>query len=137
MKILNISAAMTVMLLAGLFYLPHAQSAEPHSHHGMAPATTAATPTSSPSTAAYTAANAKMHQGMAISFTGDADRDFLAGMIAHHQGAVDMSEVVLEYGKDPKVRKLAKAIIRAQKQEIAQMQRWLDAMEKEGGKAAR
>lgn len=77
-----------------------------------------------------------MHQGMAISFTGDADRDFLAGMIAHHQGAIDMSEVVLKHGKNPKVRGLAKTIIRAQKQEIMQMQRWLDAMERRGEKTA-
>jgi len=41
-----------------------------------------------------------MHQGMAIQFTGDADRDFLAGMIPHHQGAIDMAEVVLQHGSE-------------------------------------
>ena len=50
-------------------------------------------------TAAYQAANDKMHQGMAMHYTGNADRDFLAGMIPHHQGAIDMAEVVLKHGK--------------------------------------
>jgi len=62
---------------------------------------------------------------MAVPLTGDADVDFLAGMIPHHQGAVDMAEVVLKYGKDPKVKKLAQDIVAAQKKEIAIMQAWL------------
>ncbi|PJB45833.1 MAG: hypothetical protein CO105_03075 [Comamonadaceae bacterium CG_4_9_14_3_um_filter_60_33] len=66
-----------------------------------------------------------MHQDMAVPLTGDADVDFLAGMIPHHQGAVDMAEVVLKYGKDPKVKKLAQDIVAAQKKEIAIMQAWL------------
>jgi uncharacterized protein (DUF305 family) len=66
-----------------------------------------------------------MHKDMMVPLTGDADRDFLAGMIPHHQGAVDMAEVVLKYGKDPRVKKLAQDIIAAQKREIAMMQTWL------------
>ncbi len=136
MKRLGTCTVLSAATLVSLFYLPQVQSGDAHTGHGMAPANTPATQASSPSTAAYEAANAKMHQGMAISFTGDADRDFLAGMIAHHQGAIDMSEVVLKHGKNPKVRGLAKTIIRAQKQEIMQMQRWLDAMERRGEKTA-
>lgn len=100
-----------------------AQATDPHAGHSMPAASTAAM--SSPSTAAYEAANAKMHKDMGVALTGDADRDFLAGMIPHHQGAIDMAEVVLKYGKDPKVRKLARDIIKAQKHEIAMMQAWL------------
>jgi uncharacterized protein (DUF305 family) len=66
-----------------------------------------------------------MHHDMAIPLTGDADRDFIAGMIPHHQGAIDMAEVVLEYGKDPEIRKLAEKIVATQQQEIAQMKAWL------------
>ena len=58
-------------------------------------------------------------------FTGDADKDFLAAMIPHHQGAVDMAEVVLQHGKNPKIRQLAKEIITMQKKEIAEMKQLL------------
>jgi uncharacterized protein (DUF305 family) len=66
-----------------------------------------------------------MHRDMAIKFTGNADADFARGMIPHHQGAIDMAEIVLKFGKDDEVRKLATEIIAAQKTEIAQMQAWL------------
>lgn len=78
-----------------------------------------------PATKAFKAANDKMHTGMAIAFTGNADADFVRGMIPHHQGAVDMARIVLQHGKDPALKKLARDIIKAQDKEIAFMQRWL------------
>jgi hypothetical protein len=78
-----------------------------------------------PSSLAFAAVNDKMHRAMAIAFPGDADLDFVRGMIPHHQGAVDMSKIVLAFGKDPEVRKLAGAVVKAQAEEIAFMQAWL------------
>ncbi len=49
------------------------------------------------------------------------------GQIAHHEGAIAMAETELKYGKDPKMRKLAQDIIKAQKGEIEQMNKWLDS----------
>lgn len=73
---------------------------------------------------AYRTANAKMHKAMAIKYTGDADNDFVAGMIPHHQGAIDMAQVELKYGKDPEIRAMAEAVIRDQTREIADMKSW-------------
>ncbi|MCP5405342.1 MAG: DUF305 domain-containing protein [Pseudomonadaceae bacterium] len=82
-----------------------------------------------PSSQAYDHANMVMHQGMDIVFTGDADIDFLRGMIAHHQGAVDMAKVQLQYGKNAQVKKLSREIIRAQELEISWMKGWLAQLE--------
>jgi uncharacterized protein (DUF305 family) len=78
---------------------------------------------------AYAAVNARMHEGMA-SIDADPDVAFMQGMLAHHRGAVEMSEVAQKYGKDAKVRELAGRIIKAQQGEIAEMEAWL----KERGK---
>lgn len=81
----------------------------------------------SPSSHAFAEANAKMHKDMMVELTGDTDVDFVRSMIPHHQGAIDMAKIELQYGKDPEIRKLAEAVIKAQEAEIADMNAWLKA----------
>jgi len=111
------------MLLAVFLESVPAQSEE--MKHDMAGMSTDAT---SPSTEGYKAAMDKMHADMMASqYTGNADVDFVRGMIPHHQGAIDMAKVELANGKDPEIRKLAEAVVAAQEAEIKQMQDWLAA----------
>jgi uncharacterized protein (DUF305 family) len=78
-----------------------------------------------PVSAAFDAINRRMHAQMAVMPGDDPDRGFAAAMIAHHEGAIDMARVVLGFGKDPEIRKLAEAVITAQQQEIVFLRQWL------------
>ena len=75
--------------------------------------------------AAYLAANQaamdKMMHDMTVQPSGDVDRDFVAMMAPHHQGAVDMAVAYLRYGKNEQLRRLAQEIIVTQLQEITVM----------------
>ncbi|TFZ01002.1 DUF305 domain-containing protein [Ramlibacter henchirensis] len=75
---------------------------------------------------AYAATMARMHQGMDAALDErDADVSFVKGMIAHHQGAIDMARIQLQHGKDPANNQLAQHIIAEQERELAQMKEWL------------
>ena len=67
----------------------------------------------------------RMHHAMMQPGRGDPDRDFATMMIPHHQGAVDMAKAELQFGKEPRLRRLAQGIIVEQAQEIAVMRQVL------------
>ena len=67
------------------------------------------------------AAMNKMMNDMAAKPSGDIDRDFVAMMTPHHQGAIDMAVIELRYGKNETLRRLAQEIIVDQMQEIDAM----------------
>ena len=115
------TAALAVLLVVSV---SRAQS--PHQHEVSA---SQGTPPASVTAESFTSlmmqAMERMHKDMSIVPSGDPDRDFAAMMIPHHQGAVDMAKVELQFGKNPVLRRLAQGIIVEQLQEIEVMQREL------------
>jgi uncharacterized protein (DUF305 family) len=75
----------------------------------------------------------KMMADMMIKPSGDVDRDFVAMMVPHHQGAVDMAKAELEYGHNEQLRQLAREIVANQQREITEMR---NAIRDEGSAAA-
>jgi Domain of unknown function (DUF305) len=114
------AVALAIGVAAGASFLVSA-------HDGSPPAPDSCTTTGSAAAAeaAYLAENdaamKKMMSDMAVKPTGDVDVDFVAMMVPHHQGAIDMAVAVLRYGRNAQIRRLAQEIIVTQQQEIAAM----------------
>jgi uncharacterized protein (DUF305 family) len=114
------------MLLAAALVMPaflsSAQTAHSEDMTGMNMMTKPAT---SSADKAFAASMKAMMNSMNVKPTGKPDKDFVLMMIPHHQGAIDMAKVELQYGTDPELRQLATDIVAAQDKEIAQMRAWL------------
>ena len=110
------AAVFGVRLLVAFAASPLAFAHEAHS-----PAQHAATADESAFLAENEAAMNRMMSAMEAKPAGDIDRDFVAMMAPHHQGAIDMAVLELRYGKNEQLRRLAQEIIVSQTQEIVAM----------------
>lgn len=94
-----------------------AVSGPPHAGHAAPGAPTAGD-------RAFAASEASMHEKMAAASGETVDQAYIAKMIAHHEGAVEMAEVALRDSRDPEIRRMAQAVVDAQTREIAEMRAW-------------
>ncbi|GAA0609454.1 hypothetical protein GCM10009422_00270 [Brevundimonas kwangchunensis] len=99
-----------------------AVSASPHAGHATPGAPTAGD-------RAFAASEASMHEKMAAASGETVDQAYIAKMIAHHEGAVEMAEVALRDSRDPEIRRMAQAVVDAQTREIAEMRAWRSSAE--------
>jgi uncharacterized protein (DUF305 family) len=74
-----------------------------------------------PFMAQINAAMNKMMAAMDVKPQGSVDKDFVATMVPHHQGAIDMAIAELRYGHNEQLRRIAQEIIVTQQQEIVAM----------------
>jgi uncharacterized protein (DUF305 family) len=123
MKLASLIAAAALLLLP--ITLPPTAFAQEAGGHDMHNMNDGAKPATNPATQAYMKAMNSMHTGMqSMTPTNDPNKDFVLMMKPHHQAAVDMAQTYLKYGSDPKLKKMARAIVRSQKKEIAEMTAW-------------
>jgi uncharacterized protein (DUF305 family) len=116
---MNRSIVLAALVLSAFFSMTQAVGAEDMKGMAMKPTTT-------PADKAFAASMKTMMTSMNVKPTGKPDKDFARMMIPHHQGAIDMAKVELQYGTDPELRQLATDIVAAQDKEIAQMKAWLE-----------
>ncbi|WP_225769677.1 DUF305 domain-containing protein [Inquilinus sp. Marseille-Q2685] len=104
---------------------PRASSAQSMDHSTMPGMSSGSGMMDSPASKAMMEAMGRMQTSMSGAMTGNPDVDFAQGMIPHHQGAIDMARIELQYGTDPELKKLAGEIVAAQEKEIAFLKDWL------------
>ena len=119
----------SVAAAAGLIATATALAADPAEVPSLAEYITAicsaafhsAPPEEAPFLSENVGAMTRMMVGMEITPSGDVDTDFVAMMVPHHQGAIEMAQAELRYGRNEPLRRMAQEIIVTQLQEITAM----------------
>jgi uncharacterized protein (DUF305 family) len=83
-------------------------------------------PPPTPSTTAYKDAAVQLQLGLAVRYSGDADKDFASLIAAYHNGAIAAAKIELKYGTNAEMRHLAEKVIAASEKDIAHAQAWQD-----------
>jgi Domain of unknown function (DUF305) len=124
-----ISFATTASVAATSLVLAHGPSSA-HRVHATLPIQYVADRTDNSAEASFMSENesamSEMMTDMMVKPTGDIDRDFVAMMVPHHQGAVDMAQAELKYGHNELLRRLARQIIANRQSEITVMRLAVD-----------
>jgi hypothetical protein len=124
-----ISFATTASVAATSLVLAHGPSSA-HRVHATLPIQYVADRTDNSAEASFMSENesamSEMMTDMMVKPTGDIDRDFVAMMVPHHQGAVDMAQAELKYGHNELLRRLARQIIANRQNEITVMRLAVD-----------
>lgn len=107
------------------FAEPRASNAQNMDHSTMPGMSSGSMSMNDPASKAMMEAMSRMQTSMSGAMSGNPDVDFARGMMAHHQGAIDMAKIELQYGTDPELKKLAGEIVAAQEKEIAFLKEWL------------
>lgn len=127
MKTVHVSmAAGTLATLILVATYAFAGGSSPNSHHSHNTQSAGSLTTEKAFLADHHVAMNRMLADMVVKPTGNIDRDFLAMMIPHHQGAIDMALSILKYGRNERVKRLAQEIIIEQQQEIQVMKMAMD-----------
>lgn len=134
---LSVRERVSQLLMRNTLHRPHRaktmampQNHEKHEHHNHDPQHSGHMMSpihedDAPTTKAFKEINRVMHEDMDIEYTGNVEWDFMAGMIPHHQGAVDMAKVLMDNTRDPGLRRFARDIILTQQKEISYMRQWM------------
>ena len=97
------------------------------SHSGMMGQDHAMPPEMNMPRTAFSEAEMGMHRAMMMATDVNTQRTWARKMIAHHRGAIAMSQALLASdASDPEARRMAQAVVDSVTREIAELESWLE-----------
>ncbi|CZT25947.1 DUF305 domain-containing protein [Pseudomonas cerasi] len=117
----------TSILLLGSVSLSYADNNDSHAAFSERNGTNSTAPSTmgGDASTAYMQAMEKMNKGMMSGMASDPSKSWAQMMVEHHQGAIDMSKIVLKNTQDPAIKQMAEKTIQEQSKSIAELKSWL------------